>query len=166
MVTPPQTADDAVSTSKASLLEAAKRNAVLIISAALLSGFGAGIGSYRGLLEITNQETVIKNSCIPKDKLIGPILKDEAVSKIESMIETGQSVGNDEAKARVWLMEVLAFIHGLSLDKDYMWQGQRMSAIEADIRFALTDQSLEAQAEKTLGILKGFRAALQTRVSK
>jgi len=38
----------------------------IFLLAALLSGFIAGVGAYEGLLRITNQETVIRNSYILK----------------------------------------------------------------------------------------------------
>lgn len=133
---------------------------------ALLAGFTGGIAAYRGLLEITNQETLIKGCCIPKDQLAGTILKHEAVREIESLIDIGQGLDNDQAKTRVWLMQVLAFVHGIGLEKDSEWQGQKMSAIESDIRYVLTDPSIDVQRQKILGILKGFRSALQTRVAK
>src|SRR4029077_20413168 len=150
---------------KVSVKNRIEENPLWAVLVALVLGFGSGIGSYRELLEITNQETVIKGTVIPKKDLVGPILKNEAGHEIESLIESGQSLGNDEDKTRGWLMQVLAFIHGIKLEKDSSWQGQPMSAIEADIRFALTDPSIKFQAQKTLGILKGFRSALQTRVS-
>jgi hypothetical protein len=137
-----------------------------LLLGAVLAGFAGGIASYRGLLEITNQETLIKGCCIPKDQLAGTILKHEAVREIESLIDIGQTLDNDQAKTRVWLMQVLAFVHGIGLEKDSEWQGQKMPAIESDLRYVLTDPSIDVQRQKTLGILKGFRAALQTRVAK
>lgn len=150
---------------KQSIKEIIERYALYWFLAALVTGFMSGIGAYQGLLEITNQETVIKDSCIPKSELAGTILKNEAVRELDHLIDTGQSLGDDEAGMRVWLMQVLAFIHGMDLEKDFDWQGQKMSTIEADIRYAFEDPDIQVQAQKTLGILKGFRAALQTRVS-
>lgn len=68
-------------------------------------------------------------------------------------------------------MQVLAFIHTLKLEKDYEWQENQQApvikvpAVEADLRYALLDPSIEIQAQKTLGVLKGFRAGLEARVS-
>jgi hypothetical protein len=132
----------------------------------LAAVFGGGFGAYRALLEATNQETVIKGSYVLKSDLVGTILKNEAVSEIDHLIEIGQSLGNDDAKTRIWLMQVLAFIQGLDLPRDWEWQGLKVSAIEGDIRYALEDPSIPIQAQKTLGVLKGFRAALQSRVTK
>lgn len=157
--------ENAVTPRKASFKEQVERHVLWIVLTALVTGFGAGIGTYRGLLEITNQETVIKDSYILKSELAGTILRNEAVREIDHLIDTGQSLGNDDAQARIWLMQVLAFIHGMQLEKDSEWQEQPMPAVEVDIRNALTDPLIEIQTQKTLGILKGFRAALQTRVS-
>jgi hypothetical protein len=159
------TKENSTTFQKQSLEDRIKEHLPIFFLTILVMGFGAGIGAYRGLLEITNQETVIKGSYIPRSELAGTILKNEAVREIDYLIDIGQSLGNDEAKTRVWLMQVLAFIHGIQLEKDSEWQGQPMSAIEVDIRYALEDPLIEIQAQKTLGILKGFRAALQTRVS-
>ncbi len=161
----PTTKENTAIPRKVSIKERVEENLLWVILATLVAGFLAGISAYRGLLEITNQETVIRGTYTLNSKLAGTILRGEAVREIEYLIDIGQSLGNDEAKTRVWLMQVLAFIHSLDLEKDFNWQGQTMSAIEADIRYVLLDPSIEVQAQKTLGILKGFRAALQTQVS-
>lgn len=153
---------DSKPSNKTNIKEILERNIVYVILMISIASFSAGVGAYKMLLEITNQETVIKGSYILKSELAGTILKNEAVREIDFLIDTGQSVVDDEGKTRVWLMQVLAFIHGLNLEKDYEWDGMPMSAIEADIRYAFLDESIEIQAQKTLGILKGFRAAIQT----
>ena len=132
---------------------------------AMLAAFGVGFGAFRAIVEIANQEIVPKNCCISKDKIVGNILKTEAIQEIEHLIEIGQSVKDNEPETRTWLMRVLAFIHGLNLEKDSDWSGHPMSAVEADIRYALLDPSLEVQRQETLGILEGFKSAFQTRVS-
>jgi hypothetical protein len=159
------TRENIIAPPKASIKERLEEQLMWVVLVIIVISFGAGIGAYRGLLEITNQETVIKGSYLLKSELSGNVLKNEAVREIDHMIDSGQSLGNEEAKMRIWLMQVLAFIHGMELEKDSEWQGQKMSAIESDIRYALTDPSIEVQSQKTLGILKGFRAALQTRIS-
>jgi hypothetical protein len=164
------TNDDSPS-KKTSLKERLDKYSPLFVLILIASAFSAGVGTYRLGLEITNQETVIKGSCIPKADLVGPILKTEAVREIDHLIDTGQSLGKDEAQTRVWLMQVLAFIHTLNLEKDYEWLEnahapvQKVPAVEADVRYALSDPSVEIQAQKTLGVLKGFRAGLEAQAS-
>ena len=146
-----------------------KSPALSLVSAlvtGILFGVGAGYGSYRAFLEATNQQPVIRGSYILKSELANGLLRTEAVREIEHLIETGNELGSDTGKITVWLLQVLAFIHGIDLEQDSAWQGQRMSAVEADIRWALQDPSVTTQAQKTLGILKGFRQALLTRVAR
>lgn len=92
-------------------------------------------------------------------------MKTEAVREIDHLIEIGRDVKDNDSETRIWLMRVLAFIHGLNLEKDAEWNGHPTSAIESDIRYALLDPSIEIQRQKTLGILQGFKAAFQTQVS-
>jgi hypothetical protein len=156
-----------------SLKKLVEDNLVVFFLSTLLMGFGAGYGAYGKIVEATGQKLVVEGSCIPKRELVGTgsILRTEAVREIDYLIDTGQSLGNDEDQMRVWLMQVLAFIHTLKLEKDYQWQENpqapvlEVPAVEADIRYAFLDPSIEIQAQKVLGVLKGFRAGLEAQVA-
>lgn len=52
-----------------SLKEKIENNLVIFFLSALLTGFGAGLGAYRGALEIARLDTVTKNSYVLKDEL-------------------------------------------------------------------------------------------------
>lgn len=131
----------------------------------MIATFGAGFGAFRLIIEIANLEIVPKDCCIPKEELVGKILKAEAIREIDYLIEIGEDVKNNDTETRTWLSRVLAFIHGLDLEKDSEWDGVPMAAVEADIRYVFLDPSIEIQRQKTLGILQGFKAAFQTRVT-
>lgn len=150
----------------AKLKDLIEHNLVISVLALLLAGFIAGIAVYNGILQISNQETVVKNSYVLKRDLAGTVLRNEAVREIEHLIEQGQNIKDDHDKTRIWLLRTLIFIHQIHLEKDATWKGQIMSTVEADIRWAITDPSVDAQAQKTIGILEGLRSALLTRVSE
>jgi len=138
---------------------------VLVYLAIFATGCTAGYVYYQKIIiDDTGRELVVKNCCIPKENLVGTILKTEAIVEIDHLIEIGQSIKNNEEESTVWLMRVVAFIHGLNLEKDSEWKGHPMPAIEADIRYVLLDPSIEVQRQKTLGVLLGFRAAFRTQV--
>lgn len=158
------TTENTKDSKKQNIEDSIKQNLVYWFLAALVTGFVAGTTSYMGLLGITNQETVIKGSYIRKTELAGPILKNEAVILLDQMIKDGQSFKNKDEMV-VWLMEVLTFIQYMGLEKDFDWHGKKMSTIEANIRYAFETPDVQIQVQKTLGILKGFRAGISTRIS-
>lgn len=139
-------------------------NLVIFFLATLAAGFLAGWNAYTAVLTATNQVTVIKDTFTLNKDLAGRILRSEAVQEIDYLIEAGKSIGNDSQK-RVWLSQVLSFVHGIELEKDFEWHSLKVSATEADIRYAFEDPSLDVQVQKTLGVLKGLRGAMQTRVA-
>jgi len=150
---------------KLNLKEIIERNLVVFFLTTLLTGFVAGYNAYDKIVETSGQVLVGKDTYVLKKDLVGTILKTEAVREIDHLIEIGQDVKDNDSETRIWLMRVLAFIHGLNLEKDAEWNGHPTSAIESDIRYALLDPSIEIQRQKTLGILQGFKAAFQTQVS-
>ncbi len=98
-------------------------------------GFVAGYSTYQEVVKTSGEVLVGKDTYILKTELVGPILKTEAVKEIDHLIQFGQAINNNDEETRVWLMRVLAFIHGLNLKKDSLYNGQPMSAIESDIRW-------------------------------
>lgn len=133
---------------------------VVAFFGALVVGFTAGIEAYRYFLNITNQETVIKNTWVLKSEVTGTLLRNEAVREIDHLIENGEKLNKDEETAK-WLLQTLTFVQYINLDKNIVDEkGQKMSAVEANIRYAQTFQSIKVQVQKTLGVLKGFRSAL------
>jgi len=134
------------------------------ILVALTTGFVAGSGGFKWGLDAFNQDIVTRDTYILKKELAGSLLRREAIVAIDLLIQNGQDLEGDAAKSRTWLMQVLAFIHGLNLEKDFNWEGNHVSAVEADIRYALTDESLDVQVQKVLGIMRGLRAAFQARI--
>lgn len=131
--------------------------------ALLCSGFIAGIAAYTTILRIADLEVVRRGSCIPKNELSLPILRNEFLRELDHLIETGSALRTDEERT-VWSMNALAFVQVVAFQKDANWQGQRVSAFEADIRYAQTDPSIAVQTQKVLGVLKGLRAGFETRV--
>jgi len=83
--------------------------------AMLVVGFVSGVGAYEGLLRITNQEPVVRDSYINKSDLVGNILRSEVIGEIERLIEVGTDAhGNpDQNKAGVSLTRTRSFLHGL-----------------------------------------------------
>ena len=157
-----ETTKDTSTPQKLNLKEIIERNLVVFFLTALFTGFVAGYNAYIKVVETSGQVLVGKDEYVLKKDLVGTILKTEAVREIDHLIEIGQDVKDNDSETRIWLMRVLAFIHGLNLEKDSEWNGHLTSAIESDIRYALLDPSLEIQRQKTLGILQGFKAAFQT----
>jgi hypothetical protein len=149
---------------KPRIKERLEDNVIWVMIVALASGFAAGAGGFKWGIDAFNQDIVTRGTYILRRDLVGNLLKSEAIIAIDFLIQNGQSLDGDAPQSRTWLMQVLAFIHGLNLEKDFNWQGNRVSAVEADIRYALTDPSLEIQVQKVLGILRGLRAAFQARV--
>jgi len=134
---------------------------VFIVSTAAVAAFGVGFTTSNAILSLTNQETVTKGSYILKRDLTGTILRKEAIQTIDALIETGAKLGNNEEETTVWLLQVLTFIQYINLEKNSVdEQGQKISAAEANIRYALKHPSIRVQAQKTLGVLKGLRSAL------
>ena len=150
--------------SSKTLKERLEDSALWIILAALTTGFISGAGGFKWGLNAFNQDIVTRDTYVLKRDLAGSLLRREAIIAIDLLIQNGQDLDGDAPKSRTWLMQVLAFIHGLNLEKDFNWEGNHVSAVEADIRFALTDQSLDIQVQKVLGILRGLRAAFQARI--
>jgi len=133
---------------------------VVVFLGALVLGFTAGIGVFKGALEITDREIVPKNSYVFKRDLTGTILRNEAVQRIDNLIENGAKLSNEE-DTTVWLLQVLTFVQYINLEKNASdEQGQKISAAEANIRYALKDPKIKVQGQKTLGVLKGLRSAL------
>lgn len=137
---------------------------IYYVLSTLIIGFLAGLGAYRFIVETSGQVLLGKSDYILKKDLIGTILKTEAVSEIEHLIEVGCNLNNNQNDTITWLMRVLAFIHGLNLEKDSEWNQRPMAAVESDIRYALLDKSIERQRQKVLGILQGFKAAFRTQI--
>lgn len=150
-------------------------HSVIFFLLAMAASFAVGFGAYDSILKIANldkvqagtylsKEDILKQYTL-KDDIIGQYtLRESAVSKIEDLIKDERDLdGNDKKVA--WLSRVIAFIHGIELEKDFVYEGQKMSAIETDIRNALKEPKIEVQVQKTLSILRGFSDALQTRVS-
>jgi len=150
---------------KLSLKERIEQNLLIFFLTTLGTGFGAGYSTYTKVVETSGQVLVGKDTYRLKKDLVGPILKTEAVKEIDYLIQLGQAINNHDEKTRVWLMQVLAFIQGLNLEKDSEWNKHPMSAIEADIRYVFLDPTLEEQRQRTLGILLGFKAAFETKVT-
>jgi hypothetical protein len=133
---------------------------VVVFLSALAIGFTAGIATFKGALELTDRETVPKGSYVLKRDLTGTILRNEAVQRIDNLIDIGGKLSNDE-ETTVWLLQVLTFVQYINLEKNTSdEQGQKISAVEANIRYALKDPKIKVQAQKTLGVLKGLRSAL------
>lgn len=159
-----ENAKDTITPKKLSLKERIEQNLLMFFLTALVTGFFAGYSAYAKVVETSGQVLVGKGEYTLNIDRVGTILKTEAIVEIDHLIEIGQSIKNNEEESTVWLMRVVAFIHGLNLEKDSEWKGRPMSAIETDIRYVLLDPSIEVQRQKTLGVLLGFRAAFRTQV--
>lgn len=142
-----------------------QNNLAVFFLTTLVTGFMAGFFAYEKIVEITGEELVIPDSYILKKDIVGKLLRIEAISEIDHLIEIGSSNINNENATRIWVMRVLSFVHGLNLEKDSKMNGIAMSTIEADIRCANQDPSFEKQRQKILGILLGFKSAYQKEIT-
>jgi hypothetical protein len=141
-----------------------ERHVIWISLGALFAGFVGGCVVGFVVLRITHRDQGIKGGDVRRDQLLGGFSRAAALRELDHLITEGQEINRDESEIQTWLMQVIAFVHGMNLDRDSEWQGQRMAAVEAYIHYAFLDKSIHVQAAKTLGVLKGFRAALSTQM--
>lgn len=142
-----------------------QNNLTIFFLTTLLTGFIAGFITYGTIVDVSGQVLLIKDSYVLKKDIVGRLLRIEAISETDHLIEIGSSNINNENATRIWVMRVLAFIHCLNLEKDSELNGIKMSATEADIRYILQDPSFENQRQKILGILLGFKSAYKTEIT-
>ncbi len=144
--------------------EALKNSALLQFLIALVIGFGAGYGTYREMLVVSNQVPVAKVSYVLKADITGPmVVRRDAIRDIDKLIDEGGNLPNDQGAMTSWLQQVAIFIHYLGLPAEVSVDGERISHIEKSIRYAQQDPILRVQVRKTLGALKGFRDAEEAR---
>jgi|SRR5271165_638458 len=144
-----------------------KKSTLFIFSTALVGGFLAGWGGYRGMLAATNQEPVVKGSYILKADITGTmVLKRDAIQEIDKLIDEGTNLPDNPGTMVSWLQQVIVFIHYLALPKDVIVAGEKISYIEKSILWAQSDPVVKVQVSKTLGALKGFRDAEVARISQ
>lgn len=131
----------------------------------LVAGFTSGAGGLLWLINGLNMTIVVKGTCVSVNDIYGVVISDKAVLQIGQLIELGRNYAGKTEDSRIWLMRVVSFIHGLELRKDTEWQGAAVSRIESDVRYALLDPSVDVQRQKVVGILEGFRGAMESRVT-
>ena len=149
----------------ANLQEFIRNHPVIVFLGALASGFIFGTACYEGLLQITNQETVIKNTYILKKDIVHNILKKEAIREIDHLIQNGRKL-KDKSEMNIWLMRVLTFTQVLGLEKDRTYKEQKMSAVEANVRWVFDrNPSIETQSQQVLGILEGLKSGFEPQIN-
>jgi hypothetical protein len=156
-----------------SLKEKIEKNLALWVLGLLLAGFLAGVGAYKTMLEITNQETVVKGTVIKKSDLVGSILKSEIIKELDHMIENGQKIDatNDPSEAGVFLSRTRSFLIGLNLPKDKNYQDTPLSSPVFDHQMIMMrnswyghgDITLSEHVARVLGLLKGLKASYSAR---
>lgn len=140
------------------------RNPVVQLLTAVVVGFTAGMASYRTILEVAHLDCVSEDSYVLKQDMAGRLIGVEALAEIDHLVELGEKLGGNLDDSQIWLLRTLTFIHEINLEQDATLDGVRMSSVEKDIRWAMTDPSVASQVQKTLGILQGLRAAFRARV--
>jgi hypothetical protein len=151
------------------LQEKIEKNQTLWALGFLFSGFLSGIGTYTALLEITNQETVVKGTTIKASNLVGNILKTEVIKELEHMIEIGRNIDaiKNPSSAGVYLSRTRAFLQGLDLPKDKDHSGTQLSYPVFDHQMIMMrnrwygheEITLSEQVARVLGILEGMKAS-------
>lgn len=142
---------------------------VTIYATVAIAAFVAGFLVYGYGLTVLNYEPHFKGSCIPIGSVYENVNKEDTVENIQDFINEGRQLENshDKAKMAGWIKKVIAFIHGIKLEKDAVdSKGQKMSAIELDIRNTFVEKSIEIQVQHTIEILEGFRKSVKARISR
>ena len=153
--------------------ERVENNPALWAAALLIVGFGAGIGAYRGLLEITNQETVIKGSYVPKSEVVGTVLRSEVIKELDHLIKWGSKFAesNEPKEANIFLSQSRAFLVGLNLPKDTEFLNDKMSSVVFDHQMIMMRHrlyghekiTLSQQVSRITGLLQGLRSSYSAR---
>lgn len=127
--------------------------------------FGLGWAAHVAVLREANLVSFRKDEILLKKDLTGCILRKQAAAKIELLIAEGEHLKDDAAKI-TWLKKVLSFIQTIGLPNDDVNEhGKSMSKVELNIWNAFRKESVRVQAQEVLGVLSGFRAALEVQAS-
>ena len=151
-----------------------ERNIAFWTAMMLIIGFSSGIGAYIALLEITNQETVIKDSYVKKSELVGGVLRTEVIRELEHLIEIGESIDikKDPEKAGKFFARTRAFLVGLDLPKSAEYpDGDFMSEPVLDHKMIMMqnhwygheDITMSEQVARILGLLQGLKSSYSAR---
>ncbi len=139
---------------------------VIIISTVILAIY-TSILLFKEGLNITNQEIITKDTYILKDSLLmNNILFKVAIDEIYVLTMEGKYMTKKTDKEE-WLQKVLIYVHYLNLEKDVTckyepYTGQKTSTLVNILLWIRTDPSIDMQVSRTIGILNGFRAALNS----
>jgi hypothetical protein len=131
------------------------------LGAALAAGFLAGMSTYKLWLEITQKDEVPRGSYVLKKDIRGSVLTIQAKAQLDDLIKQSKA---DEA----WLLESKTFIAGLEFGKNDVVAPQMPSQDDVHsssctsspltfIFYAQSQDSLEVQTQRTLGVLRGVQ---------
>lgn len=155
--------------------QALEQHPVIVFLAALVTGFIAGIGSYSGMLKMTNQDTVIKGTYILKSELVGRQLKTDSVRELEHLIEIGKNIVScdvvNKNKYRAYVSRVSAFVACLDLPKEVSLNEHPVSIPFQMVKRTIEPTGLDSHfstnscnvtwdgtVKQIIGILEGLRA--------
>ena len=142
----------------------------------LVSGFSSGIATYEGLLYITNQETIVRDTYVRKSDLVGQIHRSTVITELDHLMEIGENANNstDPSAAGVFLTRTRSFLQGLDLPKDVSFQQSEMSWPLRDLQMIMTQNpwfghqeiDLPEQVARTIGLLEGMKSAYSARAGE
>ena len=145
--------------------EVVEESSVIFFLSCIIAAFVAGFGSYEGILRIGGWDKVLHGTYVLKSELIGPMDFKKTHDELNLLIQVGRQLKSDSGESMIWINRVLTFSQHLGLKEDREYNGNKVSTIEENIRWAMSQEKLEDQVKMTIGILEGWKAAILTRKS-
>ncbi len=124
---------------------------------------------FQGILFLTGLKLVDPDKYIARSEILEKnILLKIAINETYVLETKGNNLNQDSAKITGWLQRVIIFAHYLNLEKEVTcsfdpYKGQKMSTLENELRWIQEDSILTRQLFRTLGVLEGFKSALNSR---
>lgn len=140
-----------------------KEHPLVILFSTAAVAFGIGLTAYQLVLEAADLDVVREGTYTLNKDLEGRLIRRDAVREVVRLIDVGEALETDNSSIHAWLLESRTFVHELGLEKDSEWDGQKVATIERNMLWAVQDSSVELQVQKTLGVLRGLRAAFSSR---
>ncbi len=146
-----------------------KENIVVFFLSTIVTGFIAGIASYKSLLMITNQTTVIKDTFVLKSNLVGKVLRNEALTEIRKLIDYGRELNltNKPEIGEAFISRADIFLRNLDLPKVREFHGDKMSdpayamqllIMENDL-YGYGNLTINQKVMRVVGILQGLESS-------
>ena len=143
--------------------EIIKNSPILFVLTTAVTSFIAGIGAYRVLLNITNQETVIKGTYELRKNLLGRVLKSEVIIECGKLLELGVRIDSATMpdKVEAYMTQTLIFLEGIDLPKVQHYHQLKMSWPAYTIQLLLVNHELSPSQKlgQSMGVLEGLRSS-------